>query len=536
VQAKPDANKADGASPFALMVDTVTSKDAVRDSGRPPQKDKSNTADADDKSAKAQDNKSQDSQGAQPSAPANSSARPEKSGKSASKDETKAGDDKDKDQQVSAADSQTLDQQVSAEAVMPENPQNVPAPPPVAAVPADGESDDLAVDTAAAVAPKAQADIKAAGNGKPEAKAGPKADMRAGTPAKEPVKPAATTETPALPDDSGEETTDTQIAELVGQAAPATAKTAAPEQTAVAANIQAATNDKGKAVQNGAAQTIDAASRDTAQAPKDAAPKDVAPDSAAPKGIATKNDITEAAADNAGKAGSPKPTSPKSHAGQPDTADKADAARSDAPQSDTSKTAAQDGVPNAAPTPKAEPHPSAQAIFAINSIAAPQAAQSSPVATAIANANAHVQVSAQAEPNLPALAVEIAGRSKAGAKQFDIRLDPPELGRVEVRLSIDATGKASAHLSADQPQTLSLLQKDAPVLTRALREAGLDVSQDGLNFSLRQQGENASGNAGNNGRRGSSRSFPLSASINVDAAAGSAAYRAAANGRLDIRV
>ncbi len=74
------------------------------------------------------------------------------------------------------------------------------------------------------------------------------------------------------------------------------------------------------------------------------------------------------------------------------------------------------------------------------------------------------------------------------------------------------------------------------MLTRALRDAGLDVSQDGLNFSLRQQNENSSGNDGNNGRRGSSRSFPLNASIGIDATTGSAAYRAAANGRLDIRV
>ena len=130
--------------------------------------------------------------------------------------------------------------------------------------------------------------------------------------------------------------------------------------------------------------------------------------------------------------------------------------------------------------------------------------------------------------------MEIAAKSQSGAKQFDIRLDPPELGRVEVRLSIDATGKASAHLSADQPQTLTLLQKDAPVLTRALRDAGLDVSQDGLNFSLRQQSENNSGNAGNGGRR--ARSFPLTASLSIDATTGSSAYRGLANGRLDIRV
>ena len=101
------------------------------------------------------------------------------------------------------------------------------------------------------------------------------------------------------------------------------------------------------------------------------------------------------------------------------------------------------------------------------------------------------------------LAVEIAAKSQSGAKQFDIRLDPPELGRVEVRLSIDATGKAEAHMTADQPQTLHLLQKDSETLTRALRDAGLDVSQNGLNFSLRGQdrqngnGQNNSGQGGN---------------------------------------
>ncbi|HEX4270529.1 MAG TPA: flagellar hook-length control protein FliK, partial [Rhizomicrobium sp.] len=147
----------------------------------------------------------------------------------------------------------------------------------------------------------------------------------------------------------------------------------------------------------------------------------------------------------------------------------------------------------------------------------------------------NVQVSTPT-PNMPALAVEIAAKSQSGAKQFDIRLDPPELGRVEVRLSIDATGKASAHLSADQPQTLDLLQKDAPTLTRALRDAGLNVSQNGLNFSLRQQSSDA-GAGGNQSRGGGNgRSFTLSATSSIDATSASAAYRAPADGRLDIRV
>jgi len=131
--------------------------------------------------------------------------------------------------------------------------------------------------------------------------------------------------------------------------------------------------------------------------------------------------------------------------------------------------------------------------------------------------------------------VEIAARSQLGTKQFDIRLDPPELGRVDVRLSIDATGKASAHLPADQPQTLDLLQKDAPALTRALRDAGLNVSQNGLNFSLRQQQGDAGANA-NQSRGGNGRSFTLTATSSIDTTAAGAAYRGPANGRLDIRV
>jgi hypothetical protein len=525
VQAKPNADKADQASPFAMLLDTVSSKDAVRDANQPPQKDASNSTDkgADDKSAQAGDDQDAAIQTASSTPPKPSQAsKPEKSDKDKDKDQAKASDDT--DPQVPAP--QAQDQQVAEQAIIQMQPQNVPVPPAVAqtAIAADGESDGLAVDAAAALTP--QADMKAAGNGKAEAKPGPKADTRAAAPANAPVKPAVTAEAAAVADDGGEESADMPIAAPVGQAV--AAKTDAPAQKPDIANIQtaAAANDRGKPAQNGGPKNTDALPQDTAQK---AAPQDVAP-----KDIAAKTDTGDAAADNAGKSAGVKNTVPKSRATQ---ADLADAAKGEAPKADAAKTVApQPDATNVADAPKADPHPAGQAIFAINSIAAPQGAQSSPVATAIANAHAHVQVTAQAEPNLPALAVEIAGRSKSGTKQFDIRLDPPELGRVEVRLSIDATGKASAHLSADQPQTLNLLQKDAPVLTRALRDAGLDVSQDGLNFSLRQQNENSSGNAGSNGRRGSSRSFPLSASISIDATAGSAAYRAAANGRLDIRV
>lgn len=140
------------------------------------------------------------------------------------------------------------------------------------------------------------------------------------------------------------------------------------------------------------------------------------------------------------------------------------------------------------------------------------------------------------QPNMDVLAVQIAAKSQSGAKQFDIRLDPPELGRVDVRLSIDSNGKAQAHLTADQPQTLELLQKDASGLTRALRDAGLDVSQNGLNFSLRGQNGNQA-DTGMGGRSGRRTGIPVDTLKRLEPGSLAAAqWRGPADGRLDIRV
>jgi chemotaxis protein MotD len=139
-------------------------------------------------------------------------------------------------------------------------------------------------------------------------------------------------------------------------------------------------------------------------------------------------------------------------------------------------------------------------------------------------------------PDTDALAISVAARSLGGAKQFDIRLDPPELGRVEVRLSIDASGKTQAHMTADQPQTLELLQKDATNLTRALRDAGLDVSQNGLNFSLKGQGQNNGGQNGNFGNASRNLSLPAIAQGIEAAQPINIPYAPLGNARLDIHV
>jgi flagellar hook-length control protein FliK len=86
------------------------------------------------------------------------------------------------------------------------------------------------------------------------------------------------------------------------------------------------------------------------------------------------------------------------------------------------------------------------------------------------------------------LAVEIASHAQAGRNRFEIRLDPPELGRIDVRLDVDRDGKVASRLVVDRPETLDILRRDAPELERSLQQAGLKTADNALQFSLRDQG------------------------------------------------
>ena len=96
---------------------------------------------------------------------------------------------------------------------------------------------------------------------------------------------------------------------------------------------------------------------------------------------------------------------------------------------------------------------------------------------------------------LSGVAIEIAGKALAGKNRFDIRLDPPELGRIDVRLDVDRDGNVTSRLTVDRPDTLDLLRRDATGLERALQDAGLKTANNGLQFSLRDQSLNDQQNA-----------------------------------------
>jgi flagellar hook-length control protein FliK len=84
------------------------------------------------------------------------------------------------------------------------------------------------------------------------------------------------------------------------------------------------------------------------------------------------------------------------------------------------------------------------------------------------------------------VAIEIISRAQDGLRRFEIRLDPPELGRIDVRLDVDSGGNVTSRLTAERAETLDLLRRDAPQLERALQHAGLNT-EGGLQFSLRDQ-------------------------------------------------
>ncbi|MEQ1889152.1 MAG: flagellar hook-length control protein FliK [Alphaproteobacteria bacterium] len=90
-----------------------------------------------------------------------------------------------------------------------------------------------------------------------------------------------------------------------------------------------------------------------------------------------------------------------------------------------------------------------------------------------------------ASPPIREIAMHISQHADTGINRFQLRLDPPELGRVDVRMEISADGKLSAVIAVERPETLDLLQRDQRALERSLADAGLKTDGNSLSFSLK---------------------------------------------------
>ena len=83
------------------------------------------------------------------------------------------------------------------------------------------------------------------------------------------------------------------------------------------------------------------------------------------------------------------------------------------------------------------------------------------------------------------VAVKLAGAAAAGGGRITIKLNPEDLGKVDVKLELGKDGLVRATISAEKPETLDMLQRDSRVLEKALQEAGLKTDQQSLAFDMR---------------------------------------------------
>jgi flagellar hook-length control protein FliK len=170
---------------------------------------------------------------------------------------------------------------------------------------------------------------------------------------------------------------------------------------------------------------------------------------------------------------------------------KTDQPAADAPKPDANAAASTDAKPaveqNRAHRAEQAPQPASLDQAVPTSTPLPQPTHLQATNTVAAAQQLQPQVAANPPVPLSGVAVEIAQSAKAGKTSFDIRLDPAELGRIDVRLEVDKHGNVTSHLTVEKPETLTMLRQDAPQLQRALEEAGLKTNDSGLQFSLRDQ-------------------------------------------------
>jgi hypothetical protein len=111
-----------------------------------------------------------------------------------------------------------------------------------------------------------------------------------------------------------------------------------------------------------------------------------------------------------------------------------------------------------------------------------------PQATLSGSASSQVSRADQAQPAAPAdqIAPALVGilHKPDGQQSVTVRLQPAELGQVQIR--IDQTGVGAAHIdiTAERPETLQMLQRDEPRLQQVLDQAGVLTAGRTVSFQV----------------------------------------------------
>lgn len=84
------------------------------------------------------------------------------------------------------------------------------------------------------------------------------------------------------------------------------------------------------------------------------------------------------------------------------------------------------------------------------------------------------------------ISAQIIRRLEGRSTRFDIELNPHDLGKVDVRLDIDAEGRLAARLAFDNPAAALDLRGRVDELRRDLEQAGFQLSEDAFSFADRE--------------------------------------------------
>lgn len=125
------------------------------------------------------------------------------------------------------------------------------------------------------------------------------------------------------------------------------------------------------------------------------------------------------------------------------------------------------------------------------------------------------------------VSVQINKQVKDGADTIKIQLKPHEMGKIEIKLEVHTDGRVSATVTADRPETLAMLQKDAKGLEKALEDAGLKPDSAATSFSLKggEQQQNADRNNNTRSRRGRNRGEAVGEGVSLAGAGAAQAAR-----------
>lgn len=92
--------------------------------------------------------------------------------------------------------------------------------------------------------------------------------------------------------------------------------------------------------------------------------------------------------------------------------------------------------------------------------------------------------------------VQIKSMVRQGESKMIVKLDPPELGQLEIKFEMsksEKTTKTNVIINVERQQTLELLQRDSKMLVQALADAGLQLDGNSLSFNLKGGNDSSGG-------------------------------------------